>query len=232
MKIAIMQPYFFPYIGYFQLINASEKFVILDDVNFIKQGWINRNRILVNGQDNLITIPLKQASQNNSIKETFISDDNKWQSKLLKTIEFAYKHAPQFNNVFPIFEKSIQNSDRNISIFVPHSLLNLTQFLGIQTQIITSSSIYNNSHLKGQERIIDICKQEKADLYINPAGGIGLYSKEQFKKHKIDLRFLMPLPFEYKQFSNKFIPSLSIIDIMMFLEKRVILAELNNYHLG
>jgi hypothetical protein len=229
MKIAIMQPYFFPYIGYFQLINAVDKFVILDDVNFIMRGWINRNRILVNSQDSFIIIPLRQASQNKLINETFISDDSKWQSKLLRSIELAYKHAPQFNSVFPLIANIIQNPEKNISIFIHHSLLSLTQFLGIQTQIITSSSNYNNNQLKAQERIIDICFKEKAVQYINPCGGIDLYSNEVFKKHQIELRFLKTLPFEYKQFSGEFIPSLSIIDVMMFVEKREVISALNLY---
>lgn len=231
MKIAIMQPYLFPFIGYFQLINAVDKFIILDDVSYIMRGWINRNRILVNGKDHFITIPLKQASQNKAINDTFISDDNKWQSKLLKSIEFAYKRAPQFNNVFPLFENIIQNPERNISIFIYHTLLNLTQFLGIQTQIIASSTIYNVKHLKAQERIIDICLKEKAVQYINSWGGIDLYSNEQFRRYQIDLRFLKTLPFEYKQFSGEFKPSLSIIDVMMFVEKKEILFALNNYDL-
>lgn len=230
-KIAIMQPYFLPFIGYFQLINAVDRFVIFDDVNFIKRGWINRNRILVNGKDHFITIPLKQASQNKSIIDTFISDDNKWQSKLLKTIELAYKHAPQFNIVFPLFENIIQNPEKNISRFIHYSWLNLNQFLGIQTQIIASSSIYNNKHLKAQERILDICLQEKAVQYINPSGGMELYSKEAFIKNQIDLRFLKTLSFEYKQFSGEFIPSLSIIDVMMFMEKKELLTALNYYNL-
>src|ERR1051325_10810193 len=117
MRIAIMQPYLFPYIGYFQLINAADKFVILDDVNYINCGWINRNRILINGIDKLFTLPLKDASQNKSINAIEILADNPLKDKLLKTLELSYKKAPYFQVVFPLIQKIILNEERNLSAF-------------------------------------------------------------------------------------------------------------------
>jgi hypothetical protein len=216
MKLAIMQPYFLPYIGYFQLINAVDKFVILDDVNYINRGWINRNRILVNNKDLMITIPLKEASQNKLILDSYISDDEKWQSKILKTIEMTYKKTSQFKQVFPLIEKIIQYSDKNIANFNLNSIEQINRYLGINTEIIPSSKIYNNGNLKGQDRILDICIKEKADFYINPIGGSELYQKEVFKLHNIDLAFLKCLPIEYKQHNCLFISCLSVIDVLMF----------------
>ena len=231
MKLAIMQPYLFPYIGYFQMMHAVNMFVLLDDVNYIKQGWVNRNRILLNGKDHFLTVPIKNASQNKHIIETFIHDDNNWKSKMLKTVEFAYKHAPNFNSVFPLVESIIKNPEKNISKFNLYSLTSIAKFLDIRTQIIDSSTIYKNSHLKAQDKIINICRQENKTQYINSYGGNSLYSKESFKANNIDLFFIKPGSFEYKQFSNEFIPCLSIIDTMMFVTKEKIQSKLSSYSL-
>jgi hypothetical protein len=231
MCIAIMQPYLFPYIGYFQLINAVDKFVILDDVNYINRGWINRNRILVNNGDYTFTVPLKDASQNRKICDTYISDDTKWQGKLLKTIELAYKKAQYFDRAFPIITEIIQNEEKNISKFIGQSLLLLNQYLVINTTIAASSSIYKNSHLKAQDKIIDICLQEKTDHYINPAGGTEIYSSAAFNKFNIKLNFIKSGSIEYKQFGQTFIPWLSIIDVLMFNSQEEISGLLEKYTL-
>jgi hypothetical protein len=166
MKIGVMQPYLFPYIGYFQLINVVDKFIIYDDVNYINRGWINRNRILVNGKPIYITWPLKEASQNKLINEIERIVDEKWTIKTLKTIETAYKKAPCFENVYPLIKEIITYPEINLSKYIHHSLVKLCEYMGISTVLESTSSIYNNSHLKAEERIIDICLQEKAEEYI------------------------------------------------------------------
>jgi len=231
MKLGIMQPYLFPYIGYFQLINAVDKFVILDDVNFITRGWINRNYILVNGKKNLITIPLKKASQNKLIKDTYIVSDTKWKKNFLKTIKFSYSKAPYFKNIYPIIQIIINNKENNISKFIYFPFIKITEYLNIKTKIVPSSEIYKNNHLKGQYRILDICKAEKANHYINPPGGQKLYNRILFEKNGIKINFLKTNYFEYKQFDNKFIPNLSIIDILMFNSKENIYQFLKEYML-
>lgn len=216
MKIAIMQPYIFPYIGYFQLINAVDKFVILDDVNYINKGWINRNNILVNGKSNLFTIPLKDVSQNKLINEIFISDHIDWKSKFLKTIMLSYKKAPYFKIIYPIIEEIINFSITNISIFNLQALEKICQYLEIRTELIPSSSIFKNEHLKAQNKIIDICLKEKASIYINPIGGMELYNKQDFINNNLTLFFIKSSNVNYKQLANDFVPWLSIIDILMF----------------
>lgn len=216
MRIAIMQPYFFPYIGYFQLINAADKFIILDDVNFINRGWINRNRILVNGADKLFTMPLKDASQNKLIKDIEILADRAEKEKMVKTIEFAYKKAPLFSHAFPLLQQIIFQEDKNLSYFLYKSLVILNEYLGIKTEIVRSSSVYGNADLKGQEKILDICTKENAYEYINPIGGTELYDKQRFAEKNIALYFLKSGEIQYLQFKNEFIPWLSIIDVIMF----------------
>ena len=231
MKLAIMQPYLFPYIGYFQLINYVDKFVILDDVNYIVRGWINRNNILVNNQLCPVIVPIEKRSQNKLICKTFISSDNKWKIKLAKTIGLAYKNAPQFNQVYPIVNNIINNPEKNLSLFIVQSLRLLNQFLGINTSVINTSSIYECGHLKGQEKIINICLQEKADYFINPVGGINLYSTEKFEEQNIKLNFIKSIPFQYKQFNDEFVPFLSIIDVMMFNSPDTISEMMNSFEI-
>ena len=226
-----MQPYIFPYIGYFQLINAVDKFVIYDDVNFITKGWINRNRILNNGKDSLFSIPLKEASQNKLINQIEINWDPNWKSKFLKTLEQCYKKSPHFQEVSSIIEQTLCVDNESISKVIEHNLRLICNHLDIKTEIVSSSAIYQNTHLKAQERILDICLQEKASHYINPIGGLELYDSVFFEAQNIQLNFIKSKPVEYSQFKNEFVPWLSMIDVLMFNSNEKIKEFLNNYDL-
>lgn len=215
MKLAVMQPYLFPYIGYFQLLNAVDKFVVFDDVNFIKKGWINRNNILVNRQKYLFTIPVKDASQNKLINEIQIAEGD-WQEKFLKTIAQSYKKAEFFDETFGLIEKIVRSGELYIAKLILRSLLILKDALKINTEIVPTSEIYNNRELKAQNRILDICKREKAGEYVNPSGGIELYDRQFFAENGVKLFFLRTQPFAYRQFNEEFVPHLSIIDVLMF----------------
>lgn len=168
MKLGIMQPYFLPYIGYFQLIKAVDKYVIYDDVNYIKKGWINRNNILCNGQAHLFSISLRGASQNKLINEIEISDDF---SKFRKMIELSYRKAPYFEEVFKLLNSIIDYPNKNLSLFLANSIKEICKYLSIDTEIIFSSEIEKNNDLKGQEKILEICKILQAKTYINAIGG-------------------------------------------------------------
>jgi len=231
MTIAIMQPYIFPYVGYFQLINAVDKFIIYDDVNFINKGWINRNNILVSGKAHLFTIPLKDASQNKLINEVSLLRTDAWQKKLLKTVQQSYQKAPYYQKAFVLIEEIVNLDVDTIQELTFQALTRTCNYMGITTEIIPSSTIYNNTHLKGQERILDICKQEKADHYINPIGGMELYDKEKFEKEGIKLDFIKSVLYPYTQFKNAFVPWLSIIDILMFNDPEEIRKQLQAYEL-
>ncbi|MEW6602125.1 MAG: WbqC family protein [Nitrospirota bacterium] len=231
MKLAIMQPYLFPYIGYFQLINAVDKFVIYDDVNFIKQGWINRNRILVGGKEFVFTIPVRDQSSFKLIKNTLIDDNKKWAKRIIKTIEQSYKQAPYFYEIIEMITKVFHSDVTFINELALMSIMETCCYLNIETEVVSSSGIYDNAFLKGQERVLDICRRENADLYINPIGGLQLYSKDGFKEHNIDLAFLQPRIMEYNQLNDKFVPGLSIIDVMMFNSKEKIREWMSRFEL-
>jgi hypothetical protein len=214
-KIAIMQPYFFPYIGYFQLINYVDKFVIYDNIKYTKKGWINRNRVLNNNSSEILTVNLKKSSDFLMISEKYISEsfDNK---KVINKLAGLYKKAPFFTTNFQIIENILLNDEKNLFKFIEYSILKLSSYLNISSLISSSSELSINHSLKKQEKIFDICNKCKIYEYINPIGGEILYNKDEFLSNGIKLNFLRTKITEYKQFSKSFIPSLSIIDVLMF----------------
>ena len=231
MKVGIMQPYFLPYIGYWQLINAVDKYVVYDDVNFIKKGWINRNRILSNGNDLFINILINKMSQNKLINETFLVEDESWKNKLLKTIENSYKKAPYYNCVMPILKNIVLNKENNLALYLFNSLVLVNRYIGIDTKIILSSSIIKDNKLKGTDKILEICEKLNATEYYNAIGGIELYSFDIFRKNGIILSFLKTNEITYQQFNNEFVSNLSIIDVMMFNSKDKIKEMLDDFTL-
>jgi hypothetical protein len=229
-----MQPYLFPYLGYFQLMYAVDRFVVYDDVAFIKQGWINRNRILINGQPGYFNVPVKHASSFTSIRDTFIDDhpqSGRWAAKILKTLENAYRRAPEFARVFPHLEAVFLSGTDRIADLAVASLKTVAQLLDIRTDWVDSSTRYGNAHLKGEDRVLAICKAEDATEYINAAGGRELYSRARFEAAGVRLRFIQPASIEYTQFGPPFVPSLSIIDVLMFNPRERVRGFLETYDL-
>lgn len=231
MKIAIMQPYFLPYIGYFQLIKAVDKFVVYDDVNYINRGWINRNNLLIGGNKHIFTIPLLDTSQNKLINELVIVGENQWKHKLLKTVEQSYRKATYFEQIYPLFYELISSEMHKIADLNVLAIRKICEYLEIQTEIIPTSTHYNNRHLKGQHRILDICLQENSDAYINPIGGMDLYDQHIFSAHHIEIYFIESIEIPYAQISDQYIPSLSVLDVLMHVDKTEIKAHLDSFQL-
>lgn len=230
MKVGIMQPYFLPYIGYFQLLNAVDKYVIYDNIQYTKKGWINRNRILQNGKDVMITISLEKDSDYLDIKERVISG-NFDRKKLLNQIKESYRKAPFFTEAMPLIEEIIGCDETNLFHYIYHSVRKIAEYLNINTEIIVSSTLNIDHSLKGQDKVIAICKELNATDYYNAIGGQELYAVDDFKKENIDLHFLSTNPIEYTQFKNEFIPYLSILDVIMFNSVDAVKDLLNNYKL-
>lgn len=218
MKLAIMQPYFFPYVGYFQLIHAVDKFIFYDDVSFIKKGWIHRNNILINQEPFLFSVPCVGASQNKLIIDTKINFDLKEKQKFLKRIELAYKKAPSFDDFYPGLEAfMLQDESDSISSLASESILFTCDYLGLKRTFAYSSIDHSSSRgLEKEARLIEISKKEKAVSYFNSEGGKQLYSKSNFREADIDLHFVMAKKVPYRQYGDSFVPWLSIIDLLMF----------------
>ena len=216
MKLAIMQPYFFPYIGYFQLIDSVDLFIIYDNIQYTKKGWVNRNRILQNNKDVVISLPLKKDSDFKCICDRMVSGDYN-PRKLLNKIHGAYSRAPYFSQTFLLLEKILLYKEDNLFRFLRNSIVGVCEHLRLPTKIMTSSDTGIDHKFKGQEKVIAICEAVNANVYINAIGGKELYSKDEFQKRGIQLNFNHSQSFEYTQFGNEFIPQLSIIDVMMFV---------------
>lgn len=216
MKIAIMQPYFAPYLGYFQMINYVDKFIFYDDVNYIKNGWINRNQIDLNGINHNITIPIKNQTNFKYIKDTEIDwDDNKIK-KLISTLKQKYtkKNIELLDDILFVFDKKI----KYISEFNIELIYLFCDYLQIKT-ILKKSSEIEYQKIDRLQKLISICEIERCDEYINSIGGYHLYDSNDFLKKNIKLSFI-----EGKN-------TLSIIDVCMNNEKLDIINQLNNFKL-
>jgi WbqC-like protein len=228
-----MQPYLFPYIGYFQLMHAVDRFVVADDLTFIKQGWINRNRLLINGAPAYFTVPLKRHPADAPINTVDIDDrGTRWRTRMLKTVENFYRRTPSFDAVFPMVERVIAGPFTKVADLARASLREVCAYLAIPTTVVDSSSRYGNAHLKGQDRVIDTCRLEGATEYVNAPGGRALYTPQVFLAHGIRLHFVCAELAEYPQFGGPFVPGLSIIDVLMFNTPAAARELLTRYHLG
>lgn len=230
MKLGIMQPYFMPYIGYFQLMKAVDKYVIYNDVNYINRGWVARNNILIKGEKQLFTIKLQGASQNKHFTEIQIIDDFK---KLTKTLEMNYSKAPFFQSAMELMSRVFSFPEKRLDLFIKNSFEQILAYLNIDAELILSSDIKKDNSLKGQDKILDICKILQADTYYNAIGGKDLYDKKEFEDNGISLHFLKTDEnLRYKQFLNmEFVPNLSIIDVLMFNSVEEVNKMLDNYTL-
>ncbi|UTF94156.1 WbqC family protein [Elizabethkingia anophelis] len=232
MKAGVMQPYFFPYIGYFQMIKAVDCFVFYDDVNYIKGGWINRNRILINNDAKYITVPLNEASSNKLINEICIKHESKEYRNIIKTIIQNYGKAPYFEEVFSLINKVINSDVKNISELAIKSVTEVCKYLNIETRFKISSEYFRDTKgLDRTQRLLAICKRLNAAQYINAIGGLELYSKKDFICENIELKFMQPSSVYYKQFGDEFFGGLSIIDVLMFNSPEEINIMLSQYKL-
>lgn len=228
MKVAIMQPYFFPYIGYWQLIKSVDTFVIFDDVNFINKGYINRNNILLDGCAHRINLQLKQASQNKHINEIMLGDNRE---KVLQLISLAYKKAPMHTPVMKLLSRLFEHEDLNLARFLGYSIQAVCEYLGIERQFLYSSDIEHDLTLRGQNKIIGLCEQLGASRYINAIGGKDLYNRSDFLNYNIQLDFIKTDNISYPQLSDEFIGNLSIIDVLMFNNKQSLQSLMGKFEL-
>ncbi|MCQ2336022.1 MAG: WbqC family protein [Paludibacteraceae bacterium] len=229
MKLAIMQPYFMPYLGYWQAIAAVDKYVVYDDVQYIKGGWINRNNLIIGGQKKMFTIIQDGASPNKLINEISFKDNFKG---FLMTVRCNYSKAPFFSDIFPLLEEICSYEKRGIGDFVFNSFNVICNYLDVKTELILSSSLEKDTTLRAEKKVMQICHILGADTYINAIGGQELYSKDEFAENGITLKFIkMDDTISYKQNIDEFIPNLSIIDVLMLNGKEGTKSLLNRYTL-
>jgi hypothetical protein len=215
MKIAVMQPYIFPYLGYFKLVSGVSRFVFLDDVNFIKKGWINRNRLLISGEVKYFTVPLSGASQNALICEVPVLNDRVWRRKFEASVVQSYSKAFYFEQVYSLLSSVLFGGHDMIGEMAKDSVLKVADYLSLPVEFVLSSGIYRNQTLKAEKRILDICRKEESSVYLNLDGGRDLYCAASFAASGVELAFVDSRLPAYPQFSLSFEPGLSIIDVLM-----------------
>lgn len=229
MKIGVMQPYFLPYIGYFQLIAAVDIFVLYDNIKYTKKGWINRNRLLRNNNDVLFTLPLEKDSDSLHIVDRFISKDFD-RDKLLSQFRGAYHASPNFSIIYPLLERIMYYSENNLFKYIHNSIIEICAYLKLNTTILISSSLEIDHDLKSEAKVIAICQELGASIYINNIGGASLYNKNEFLQQGVRLQFIESEYFSYDQFEPPFIPWLSIIDVLMFNPVDVVLELIHSQY--
>ena len=231
MKLAVMQPYLFPYLGYFQLIRAVDLFVFLEEVTFIKQGWIARNRILVNGAPVFFSVPLAKASSFVAINETRIHPDlfPRWKRKFLLTLTHHYGRTPHFSEVFNLVQEILDKEPTDIAALAMRSVECCSRYLGIDTEYKLSSRDFPSPGKHGVERILAICRLARSDCYINASGGEALYDRAEFRRMGIVLSILKPHLGFYAQPGTNFVPGLSILDVLMRCSLDQIRSMLHKY---
>lgn len=232
MSVAIMQPYVFPYIGYFQLLDAVDSFVFYDDVSFIKRGWINRNSILINGQRHLFSIPCSRPNYNVPINKVSVDYNTFDSQKFLQTIRHGYSKAIFFEPIYALLEDFLNIKYSSIGEMASQSIIAVSSFLGLNKSYYSSARDFPD--IKGfnkADRLINITKALNQQRYVNASGGRELYSKDYFHRNGIDLIFVEPRFVSYSQLTNNFIPGLSIIDCLMNCSREVVVELVNNRNL-
>ncbi len=210
-----MQPYFFPYLGYWQLINAVDRYVVYDDVTYIKGGWISKNYYLLNGKAQMMILPLDNPSSFRIINDIDITSNEKARQKVIRSIDAAYRKAPNYGVIMPVVENLILESNKIADLNL-YTITWICKYLDIDTEIILSSDMDKDCSLTGQDKVIAINKALGSDMYINSAGGKNIYSERIFEENGIELRFLELDNVSYRQYDNDFVPNLSMIDVLMF----------------
>ncbi len=235
MKIAIMQPYFFPYIGYFQLINAVDKFIIFDVVQYIDRGWMNRNRILSQNLEKeweYISVPIQKADKRKIIYNVKINNAQDWKNTILGKMTYYKKiKAPFYNSTIKVLKEIFDSEYHTLVDFNTISLKIICEYLGIDFKYkIASRMAYDYSSVNAKDEwALQIAIQEKAQVYYNPIGGIEFFSRDKYLKNNIKILFLQPGDIYYKQSRRDFVSNLSIIDIMMFNNPEEISNMFNDY---
>lgn len=219
MTAAIMQPYFFPYLGYFSLIKESDLFILFDTPQYIRHGWINRNQILNNhGKPFYIMVPLMKMKRETPINQMIIRNNENWQQKLFEQLKVYKNKAPFYHQVTEMLQNVFGKTTDSIVTLNYNAIKEVCSYLDITTPI----KIFSEMELDIQdvhaadEWALNICEAIGATNYINPIGGLDFFDQKKYSERGIDIKFLKHLPVEYSQFENEFIPHLSILDVLMF----------------
>lgn len=234
MRLGIMQPYFYPYLGYFSLIKHTDHWIVFDTVQYIEHGWINRNQIIHPSKPETMyfTVPLQKHSRETSIKNIYIENTSNYQEKILGQLNASYKkRAPYFKTVYSMVEDALYQNFKDIVSLNVYTLNQICKYLNIPFHYdIYSQMNLNISPVHGPgDWALNISIALGADEYINPPGGMDIFNPEDFKSHNIQLSFLKINLKPYSQKKARFFESLSILDVMMFNPPKIINTMLDDF---
>lgn len=232
MKIAIMQPYLFPYIGYFSLIRNTDHFVFFDTPQYIRKGWINRNRLLgTGGKDIYFTVPVEKCPRETPIKDVKISYNENWKEKWMGQLTIYKKRAPYYLTVMQLIQEVLNSEAEYISKMAITSVIKTCQYLemDIDYDIYSEMNLPMSEVNAPDEWALEITRAMKYDTYVNPPGGKSFFNADKYRKADIELEFLTQELLKYNQRVGVFVPGLSIIDVMMFCSPSEIVSMMNSY---
>jgi hypothetical protein len=217
--LGIMQPYFFPYLGYFDLINCSEHWIVFDTVQYIRHGWVNRNRIHHPKTGDLyILVPLKNQHRDTVIKDVLIADDQNWKAKILGQFNHYKKTAPYFKETYAFIEDCLSIPEPSLSRLNTLILQKTCARLGIRfTFEVFSEMNLPIGKVDGPgDWALRISEALQAKEYVNPPGGVSLFDADKFKAANIKLTIRSIPAFAYPTRGYEYIPDLSILTVMAF----------------
>lgn len=230
MRVALMQPYFFPYIGYFDLLASSDLFVFYDDAAYSRGGWVSRNRVAADGKEfNYIRLTVDRAPLGTPINGVRLKSPEDDRNHLLSLLHNVYRRAPYYNEVVAVIEKVFCDGGGGLSQVAAASICSCAEYLGLGAPVLYSSAIEYDRAMGAQGKVISICKSINASHYVNLTGGRELYCESEFLRNDISLIFTEPADFLYDTGKRPFVPNLSIIDVMMWVDpleiKKYLLAR-------
>jgi hypothetical protein len=233
MKIGIMQPYFFPYMGYFSLIKYVDRFVFFDTPQYINHGWVNRNRVLKqNGSSGYITVPVQKCHRDIAIKDIRISKNFDWREKIYGQLTVYKRRAPYYNNVIEflhtVLDKDYNHSLANLNI---ETIKSVCRYLEVETvfDVFSEMDVNISEVSQADEWALEITNAIGGNIYVNLPGGVSFFDREKYIKQNIELQFLQSKLPPYIQRIGHFEKGLSIIDVMMFCNKKEISDMLNAF---
>lgn len=234
MKLGIMQPYFFPYIGYISLMKCVDRWIFMDEVQMIRHGWIERNRILrQQGGWHYFRVPLEKHKSHTLIKDIRVRNSEPWKDQILAQLVHYKSKAPFYHEVIKLLNDSFQQRFDSITYQNAHLLKKLSEFIGFEFnyQILSEMNLVMETPVEADDWALNICKALDINHYVNPIRGKTFYNTEKFRQAGMKINFLHKqlFPYDQKDSTGEFVDDLSIIDVLMFNSPKEVLKRLDNY---
>lgn len=230
MILGAMQPYFFPYLGYFDLINRTDRWIVFDTPQYMREGWVNRNRILHSSEGwQYIIVPLKRHSRDSAINQVEAVEFPDWRRKIINQFTHYRGRAPYYRETIALLGDCFAGQEGNLSRLNVHCLGKVCRYLGVPwaPEIFSEMHLSLGPVLEASDWALRIAEAAGASVYLNPPGGAELYDAERFRQHGIELYLQENFDFRYDCGGYTYIPKLSVLDVLMWVSPATIKAHLD-----